>query len=67
VPAFLGIIMRKGRNTVPAAFRKALGLKEGDKVAFALDPSDRSRATPSRPEDFKRLRRAFEEKKPVES
>jgi AbrB family looped-hinge helix DNA binding protein len=70
--------MRKGRITVPAAIRKALGLKEGDQVAFALDPSDRSHATLwrvgsvadatfgavrplSQPEDFKRLRRAFEE------
>src|SRR5687767_6021115 len=29
-------LTRKGQVSVPAAIRKALGLKEGDKVAFAL-------------------------------
>src|SRR3954452_10577852 len=29
-------VTRKGQVTVPVAIRKALGLKEGDKVAFTL-------------------------------
>lgn len=33
-------ITRKGQVTVPAAIRKALGLKEGDTVAFALTTAD---------------------------
>jgi AbrB family looped-hinge helix DNA binding protein len=80
----LTVVTRKGQITVPAAIRRALRLEEGDKVALALDPSDRSRATLrpvrsvadatfgavqplSRPEDFKRLRRAFEEEQAVQA
>ena len=30
-------LTRKGQVTVPAAIRRALGLKEGDRVSFTLD------------------------------
>jgi antitoxin PrlF len=32
----LTVVTRKGQITVPAEIRKALGLKEGDKVALSL-------------------------------
>jgi AbrB family looped-hinge helix DNA binding protein len=32
----LTVVTRKGQVTIPAEIRKALGLKEGDKVAFVL-------------------------------
>ena len=31
------IVTRKGQVTIPAAIRKSLGLREGDKVAFTLE------------------------------
>ena len=84
VSEVLTVVTRRGQITVPAAISRALRVKEGDKVALALDPSDRSRATLrpvrsvadatfgavrplSRPEDFKRLRQAFEEEQAVEA
>jgi AbrB family looped-hinge helix DNA binding protein len=33
----VSIVTRKGQITIPAEFRKALGLKEGDKVALSLE------------------------------
>jgi len=33
----LSVITRKGQVTVPAEIRRALGLQEGDKVAFVLE------------------------------
>jgi AbrB family looped-hinge helix DNA binding protein len=33
----LSVLTRKGQVTVPAEIRRALQLKEGDKVAFSLD------------------------------
>lgn len=36
---------RKGQVSVPAPIRKALGLKEGDKVAFALSGGKEKQAT----------------------
>ena len=33
----LSVITRKGQITVPAEIRRALNLREGDKVAFSLD------------------------------
>jgi AbrB family looped-hinge helix DNA binding protein len=35
-----GIVTRKGQITIPADFRKALGLKEGDKVALSLEEGE---------------------------
>lgn len=32
-----GTLTRKGQVTVPVAIRRALGLKQGDKVAFTLE------------------------------
>jgi len=34
-----GKVTRKGQVTIPAEARKALGLKEGDKVSFVLKDS----------------------------
>ena len=34
------VVTRKGQVTVPADIRKALGLKEGDKVAFVLQDGE---------------------------
>jgi AbrB family looped-hinge helix DNA binding protein len=36
---------RKGQISVPAAIRSALGLKEGDKVAFSLAGGKKKQAT----------------------
>ncbi|MGH2469987.1 MAG: AbrB/MazE/SpoVT family DNA-binding domain-containing protein, partial [Chloroflexota bacterium] len=33
----LTVVTRKGQVTVPSAIRHALGLKQGDKVAFTLE------------------------------
>ena len=38
-------VTRKGQVTVPIAIRKALGLKEGDKVAFTLTTAGKPQAT----------------------
>ena len=38
-------VTRKGQVTVPISIRKALGLKRGDRVAFALSPSGEPQAT----------------------
>ena len=34
---FSTVVTRKGQITVPAEIRKALGLKEGDKVAWVME------------------------------
>jgi AbrB family looped-hinge helix DNA binding protein len=34
------VVTRKGQITIPADFRKALGLKEGDKVALSLEQGE---------------------------
>lgn len=36
---FLTVVTRKGQITVPAEIRRALGLREGDKVAWTIDDS----------------------------
>ena len=36
----LSVVTRKGQITVPAEIRRALGLKEGDKVAFSLEEGE---------------------------
>jgi AbrB family looped-hinge helix DNA binding protein len=36
----LGVVTRKGQITIPAEFRKALGIKEGDKVALSLEEGE---------------------------
>ena len=36
----LSVITRKGQVTVPAEIRQALGLKQGDKVAFLLEGTE---------------------------
>jgi antitoxin PrlF len=33
----VGVMTRKGQVTVPVAIRKALGIKQGDRVAFILE------------------------------
>jgi antitoxin PrlF len=33
----LTVVTRRGQVTIPAEIRKALGIKEGDKVAFVLE------------------------------
>jgi AbrB family looped-hinge helix DNA binding protein len=42
----VSVVTRKGQITIPAEFRKALGLKEGDKVALSLE-EDKVRLSPS--------------------
>jgi AbrB family looped-hinge helix DNA binding protein len=42
----VSVVTRKGQITIPAEFRKALGLKEGDKVALSLEEGE-VRLTPS--------------------
>lgn len=41
----LTVVTRKGQITVPAEIRKALGLKEGDKVALSLTNREGLRVT----------------------
>lgn len=36
----VSVVTRKGQITIPAEFRKALGLKEGDKVALSLEEGE---------------------------
>src|SRR5947209_4103923 len=36
----LSTVTRKGQITIPAEFRKALGLKEGDRVALSLEEGE---------------------------
>jgi AbrB family looped-hinge helix DNA binding protein len=36
----LSVVTRKGQITIPAEFRKALGLKEGDRVALSLEDGE---------------------------
>ena len=36
----LSVVTRKGQITIPAEFRRALGLKEGDKVALSLQEGE---------------------------
>ncbi|MGH2409739.1 MAG: AbrB/MazE/SpoVT family DNA-binding domain-containing protein [Chloroflexota bacterium] len=33
----VGVVTRKGQVTLPAAIRRSLGLRQGDKVAFRLE------------------------------
>ena len=33
----VSVVTRKGQITIPAEFRRALGLKVGDKVTFSMD------------------------------
>ena len=42
----LGVVTRKGQITIPAEFRKALRLREGDKVALSLE-DDAVRLSPT--------------------
>ena len=42
---YLTIVTRKGQITIPAEYRRALALKEGDKVAVTLDDGQ-GRVTP---------------------
>jgi antitoxin PrlF len=41
----LTVITRKGQITVPAAIRRALGLRQGDKVIFSLGDGPTAEAT----------------------
>lgn len=41
----LGVITRKGQVTIPAELRRALKLRQGDRVAFALEPEGSIRVT----------------------
>jgi antitoxin PrlF len=36
----LTVVTRKGQVTIPADIRRALGIKEGDKVAFVLEENE---------------------------
>jgi AbrB family looped-hinge helix DNA binding protein len=36
----LSVVTRKGQITIPAEFRRALGLKEGDKVTLSLEEGE---------------------------
>lgn len=36
----VSVVTRKGQITIPAGFRRALGLKEGDKVALSLEAGE---------------------------
>jgi AbrB family looped-hinge helix DNA binding protein len=41
----VGVMTRKGQVTVPADIRRALGLREGDKVIFALEDATSGQMT----------------------
>ena len=41
----LSVLTRKGQVTVPAEIRRALGLKEGDKLIVSLDDSREGQIT----------------------
>jgi len=41
----LTVVTRKGQITVPAEIRKALNLKEGDKVALSISETEKEQAT----------------------
>ena len=36
----LSVVTRKGQITIPAEIRRALNIKEGDKVAFAMEAGE---------------------------
>jgi AbrB family looped-hinge helix DNA binding protein len=36
----LSVVTRKGQITIPAEFRKALNIKEGDKVALSMNEGE---------------------------
>ena len=36
----LTVVTRKGQVTVPAEIRRALGIKEGDRVAFVMEKNE---------------------------
>ena len=73
----LTVVTRKGQITVPAEIRRALGIREGDKLAVSVADDTRQvrlrpvrsvaeltfgALTPARPpEDIQEQRRAFEE------
>ncbi len=75
MPDYITTLTQKGQVTIPGELRRALDLKPKDKVAFKMvDGEIRLRpaksvveatygaVTPtSRPEDFRKLRRDFEE------
>lgn len=80
----LSVVTRKGQITIPAEIRRALDLKEGDKVALSLTGQEKLRVSlrpvrsvaeltfgavtsRKRPEDFKELRRLFEESQAAEA
>lgn len=80
----VAVMTRKGQITVPAEIRRALGLKEGDRVALSISDAAQPQVnlrpvrsvaertfgivTPrKRPEDFKELRRLFEEGQAAEA
>ncbi|TAK30646.1 MAG: AbrB/MazE/SpoVT family DNA-binding domain-containing protein [Chloroflexota bacterium] len=41
----LTVVTRKGQITIPAEIRKALNLKQGDKVALSINETEESQAT----------------------
>jgi AbrB family looped-hinge helix DNA binding protein len=41
----ISVVTRKGQITVPVEIRRALGLKEGDKVALSLSEREQNQAT----------------------
>ena len=41
---YLTVVTRKGQITLPAEVRKALGIKEGDKVAVSISGPDHKQA-----------------------
>ncbi len=43
----LTVVTRKGQITVPADIRRALGLKEGDKVSLVLEDDNKVWLTPA--------------------
>ena len=65
----LTVVTRKGQITLPAEIRRALGLKVGDRVAVSLIDAEATFGAVGprqRPEDFKELRRLFEEGQAME-
>jgi antitoxin PrlF len=41
----LSVLTRKGQVTIPAEIRRALGLREGDKVVFSLENASTGQVT----------------------
>ena len=62
----LTVVTRKGQVTIPAELRKALNLKQGDRVAFVLEPEGMVRLTTPRYPTIASLRGAADAlKKPL--